>query len=78
MSVIGANVTVIGSSDPSKTGKRGEIVLETANTLLLRLASKTVTLPKAGTVLLLEDSGDVVNGAEIGGRLEDRLRARKR
>jgi RNase P/RNase MRP subunit p29 len=78
MSMVGEEVTVIDSSDPTNTGRKGEVVLETANTLLLRAAEKTITLPKAGTTFLVTSSKEVVAGADMLGRLEDRLRVRKR
>ncbi|MDV3277633.1 MAG: ribonuclease P protein subunit [Nitrososphaerales archaeon] len=78
MSVVGQEVTVMDSSDNSMRGRRGEVVLETANTLLLRSSGKTVKLAKAGSVLLLEKTGQLVTGDDLAGRLEDRLRVGKR
>lgn len=78
MSLVGEEVTVVGSSDPTKNGRKGEVVLETANTLLVRSGGRTITLPKAGSVLLLQRSREVVDCGEVHGRLEDRLRVRKR
>jgi RNase P/RNase MRP subunit p29 len=78
VSVVGEEVTVMDSSDKSMRGRKGDVVLETANTLLLRSAGTTVTVVKAGSTLLLERSRQVVVGEDLAGRLEDRLRVRKR
>jgi len=78
VSIVGEEVTIIDSSDPTTTGKKGEVVLETANTLLLRTDGKTIRLPKAGTSLLRRGSSGVVGCEEFAGRLEDRLGGRKR
>ena len=50
MNLIGAQVTVLSSSDPSMVGKSGRVVLETARTLLLDSDRREVTLVKAGTL----------------------------
>ena len=78
MSVVGEEVTVMDSSDSSMKGRKGEVVLETANTLLLHSSDRTFTVVKAGSVLLLERSRQVVTGEDLAGRLEDRLRVRKK
>jgi RNase P/RNase MRP subunit p29 len=76
--IVGEKVTVTKSSDPSVTGRKGEVVLETAKTLRLNSGDKTITIAKAGSVLFLDGSGRVLDGNELAGRLEDRLRVWKR
>ena len=78
MSVIGQDVTVARADDPTKVGRKGVVVLETANTLLLQSGDARCRVEKQGSVFLLGRSGDVVNGDEIAGRLEDRLGGRSR
>ncbi len=79
MNMIGEAVAVLHARDPTMSGTRGKAVLETANTVVL-LSSKgrRLTVQKKGTVFLLSPSGTVVAGDDITGRLEDRLRERKR
>lgn len=77
MSVVGTRALIVGSKDGTKLGRKGEIVLETANTLLLKTASGTITVEKAGTVLELEGDDEPLAGDDIRGRLEDRIRGRK-
>jgi RNase P/RNase MRP subunit p29 len=72
MNVIGEKVKVLTSSDPTKTGKSGRIVLETAKTLLIDCQGRTVTIEKRGTAFQLLGSGTVLTGSDIEGRLQDR------
>jgi len=78
VSIIGEEVAVLHSKDPTLTGRKGKAVLETANTVVLLSAKGGLTVQKKGTVFLLSPSGRVAAGEDIEGRLEDRLRSRKR
>jgi len=77
MSVVGTKAVVVDSKDGTKLGRKGEIVLETANTLLLKTADGTITIEKAGTVLEVEGEDEPLVGDDIRGRLEDRIRGRR-
>jgi len=76
MSVVGTRAKVIDAKDGSLMGRKGEIVLETANTLLLKTLEGTITIQKAGTVLQVEGDDEPLAGNDIQGRLEDRIRGR--
>jgi RNase P/RNase MRP subunit p29 len=76
MSIVGTRAVIVDSKDKTKLGRKGEIVLETANTLLLKTADRTITVEKAGTVLQLESDDEPLLGDDILGRLEDRIRVR--
>jgi len=78
MTIIGEDVAVLHARDPTKTGRKGKAVLETANTVVLMSDKGKLTIEKRGTVFLLSPSGMVAAGEDIEGRLEDRLRSRKR
>ncbi len=78
MSVIGEEVEVVRSTDPSKVGRKGTVVLETAKTLLLVSGGRKVRVEKSGILLRVSGSGKGVSGEELSGRLEDRLGARSR
>lgn len=77
MNVIGERLTVLTSPDPTKTGRTGRVVLETANTLLIDSGGKTVRIEKPRTAFMLLDSRKVVTGEDIAGRLQDRLGRRQ-
>jgi len=77
VNVVGEKVTIVGSKDPTKTGMKGEVVLETAKTLVLDLDGRRATVEKLGTVLQLEGSRKIIDGVDIAGRLEDRLRLKR-
>jgi RNase P/RNase MRP subunit p29 len=77
MSVVGEKVTIVGSRDPTKMGRRGEVVFETSKTLVLESDGKRARVEKLGTVLQLDGSRFVIDGADIAGRLEDRLRSKR-
>jgi RNase P/RNase MRP subunit p29 len=78
MNIIGEDVVIIKTSDPTKNGLTGRVVLETANTLLLDSANSRIRVEKKGTGLMLKNSMLMVNDRQIAGRLEDRLRSGKR
>lgn len=72
MNVIGERLTVLTSPDPTKTGRTGRVVLETANTIVIDSGGRSLRVEKAGTAFLLLDSRKVLTGSDIAGRLEDR------
>ena len=73
MNVIGEKLTVFTSSDPTKSGRSGTVLLETANTLLLDEGGRTFRVEKAKAAFRISSSGKVVTGPDIAGRLQDRL-----
>ncbi len=73
MNVIGEKVTVVGASDRSTVGKTGEVVLETAKTLVLDSGGKLVRLAKKGSVFEVSGSRTIVVGDDISGSLQYRL-----
>jgi len=77
MNIIGEKLTVLTSSDPTKEGRTGRVLLETSQTLLLETGHKTVRVEKEGSAFMLVSSGKVVTGADIYGRLADRLGRRR-
>lgn len=78
MSVIGENIMIIDSCDPTLKGRMGEIVLETSRTLMvLQRDGSKFRVEKHGTTVELLGSKKVLSGEEILGRLEDRLRMGK-
>lgn len=72
MRVIGERLRVLSSSDPTKVGMTGSVLLESANTLVIDSAGRDVRVEKSGSDFLLLDSGRAVRGSDIVGRLEDR------
>jgi RNase P/RNase MRP subunit p29 len=78
MNVIGERVTVVRAKDPAKEGRKGEIVLETANTVLIETDGHKFRVEKGGTVFQVRDSKKVIMGQDIAGRLEDRLGRKKK
>ncbi|MDG7011902.1 MAG: ribonuclease P protein subunit [Nitrososphaerota archaeon] len=77
MNLIGGMLTVLDSPDPTKVGMTGRVLLETANTLIIDSGGRPVTVEKEGAAFIT-GSGKRVTGAEIAGRLQDRLgRARR-
>jgi RNase P/RNase MRP subunit p29 len=77
MNVIGEKLTVLTSSDPAKSGKSGRVLLDTANTLLLDERGRTIRVEKAGAAFLIMNSGVVVTGSDIAGRVQDRVGRRR-
>ena len=73
MSLIGERLTVLTSRDPTKAGRGGLVLLETAKTLVLESGSKTIRVEKEGAAFRVERTGTVLTGLDISGRLQDRL-----
>jgi RNase P/RNase MRP subunit p29 len=73
MNVIGERVTVLSSSDGTKVGRTGRVLLDSAKTLVIESAGRSIRVEKSGAAFLLLDSGKVLTGPDIYGRLEDRL-----
>ena len=72
MNVIGERLAILSSTDPSKEGRSGIVMLDTARTLVLNSDGRTLRVEKKGNVFQLCDSKKVVAEAELAGRLEDR------
>jgi len=77
MNMIGERMTVLSSPDPTKTGRTGRVVLETANTVIVDTGGRTVRIEKSGSAFMLLDSGKVVTGPDVAGRPQDRIGRRK-
>ena len=77
MNVIGEKLTVLTSRDLTKSGRSGRVLLDTANTLLLDEGGRTFRVEKAGAAFLIMNSGVVVTGSDIAGRLQDRIGRRR-
>jgi len=73
VNVIGERLTVLTSPDPTKTGLTGRVVMETLNTLTLDTSGRTLRVEKQGSAFMLLNSGIVLTGMDLAGRLQDRL-----
>ncbi len=78
MNIIGQRLTVLTSRDPTKAGLTGKVMLETLNTLLLESGGRSLRIEKAGSAFMLVDTGVVLTGSDLTGRLQDRLGRVKR
>ena len=72
MNVVGERLTILSSTDPSKEGKAGVVLLDTAKTLVLDCNGRTLRVEKKGNVFRVSDSKKIITGSDISGRLEDR------
>jgi ribonuclease P protein subunit POP4 len=73
--LIGLQVAIVGSADPSLVGVRGLVVDETRNTLLVEASGREKRVPKRGARFRFEVQGGVeVDGDEILFRPEDRVK----
>jgi RNase P/RNase MRP subunit p29 len=73
MNVIGQMLKIISSTDPTKVGRKGKVLLESASTLVIDSGGKTIRVEKLGLAFQLLDSGRVLTGEDVAGRLQDRL-----
>ena len=72
MNVVGERLKVLTSTDPTKEGRVGRVLLESAKTLVIDSAGRSIRIEKSGSAFLLLGSGKVLTGSDIAGRLEDR------
>ncbi len=78
MNLLGEVVRVEASTDPTKVGRTGKVVAETAKTLLLDAGRGTIMVEKAGAAFSVAGSPAVALGDDMIGRTEDRLAGRGR
>ncbi|MGP8125260.1 MAG: ribonuclease P protein subunit [Nitrososphaerales archaeon] len=78
MNVIGERLTILRSTDSSKEGRTGVVLLDTARTLVLDSNGRALRVEKSGNVFQICGSKRVVMGSDISGRLEDRWGLRSR
>ncbi len=78
MNVIGSTVAVTKSTDPTKVGRTGTVVMETMKTLILSEGGRKIRIEKAGSTFRVEGIKAEVSGEELAGRLEDRWGSAKR
>ena len=76
--LVGLNVRVEKSSNPSLQGLEGEVIGETRNMLKIRTKKGNKMVPKAGCVFVFEVEGKLIKvlGDVLIGRPEDRLKKR--
>ena len=72
MNVVGKELTILSSTDPSKEGRTGIVLLDTARTLVLESNGNVFRVEKVGNVFRASGSNIIIAGTDIAGRLEDR------
>jgi len=78
MNVIGERLTILRSSDPSKEGRSGTVLMDTAKMLVFNSEGRTLRVEKRGNVFQFSGTGRLVLESDISGRLEDRWGASSR
>ncbi|MGD0145734.1 MAG: ribonuclease P protein subunit [Nitrososphaerales archaeon] len=78
MNVVGKELTILSSTDPSKEGRTGIVLLDTARTLVLESNGNVFRVEKVGNVFRASGSNIIIAGTDIAGRLEDRWGLRSR
>jgi RNase P/RNase MRP subunit p29 len=71
--IIGKKIAIVQCADPSLVGVKGIFALESMRTITILSGNNKRTVPKVGTVLQVQDSGRLVIGSEMVGRIEERL-----
>ena len=71
--LLGKEILILKCSSPAVVGLKGTLMLESMHMLTMSSGSRTLTMPKKGTVFQLAETGRVVIGEELEGRLTDRL-----
>lgn len=78
MNVMGERLTILSSTDSTKRGRTGIVLLDTARTLVLDSNGMALRVEKEGSVFRVSSSDMIITGTDIAGRLEDRWGVRSR
>ncbi len=70
---LGEDVTVLHCTDPSIKGLKGRLVGESMKIFQLKTGVRLISVPKSGSAIRIENSGEVLICDEMVGRLEERL-----
>ena len=73
MPFLARNLTVTGSPDAQLMGLSGMVVGETRRTIAIDVDGKTKTLAKNVIEFTLDNEGDLIQGAMVCQRPEDRI-----
>lgn len=71
---IGMQVRIADSSDPTLVGRKGTVVDESRNMLVLESAGKEIRVAKDVVTLAFDDIGIMMDGRKIRYRPEDRIK----
>ena len=74
--LIGLEVLVTNSKNPSVLGVRGTIINETKNTLVIETTEGKKTFIKNQVTLKVMKSGEIIKGTKIVGRPEERIKSK--
>ena len=74
--LIGKKVTILTATDPKLVGWKGKVIDETKNSLKVSSNGTVKTLLKTGITFKLDETGQILSGAEIAKRPEDRLKGK--
>ncbi len=74
--LIGLECEITGSTDPTLVGKKGTIVDETRNTLVIAERTGENRIPKGNITLMLKINKEevLIHGKKLIGRPEDRVK----
>ena len=78
--LIGIDVDIVESKNPSMMNLNGKLVYETKNTLVLKVGKEKRIIPKNVTLLRLKLPDNIqclINGSALIGRPEDRIQKLK-
>jgi len=72
--LIGLNVTIASSSDSTLVGRKGVVVDESRDMLVIEADGKEIKVPKEVVVLAFDDYNIMIEGKKIRYRPEDRIK----
>lgn len=78
MPLLGHDLNVVSSSDPTLVGRNGVVVAETMRTIVIEQQGRRSRLAKDVIRFTIDDSDAVIDGSQIGQRPEDRIHRRYR
>lgn len=74
--LIGQDVEIMKSTNPSQMGIKGKIIDETKETLKIEKNGRQIVLLKKTITFKLSKTGEIISGRDIAKRPEDRLKGR--
>lgn len=76
LQMIGKRITVADSRHPLDVGKSGTVVDETRHTLIISTTKGNKRMMKENLIIKDEDTGKLIDGKKLSGRIEERLNQR--
>jgi ribonuclease P protein subunit POP4 len=78
MPFLARNISIVDSNDPTLVGIQGKVLEETRNTIIIQTQNGEKTFAKDVIQFILDSEKEVIDGATVTQRPEDRINRKYR